>query len=88
MAIRTRGAANQQTRKVKGHATKKDVEEGKSNENDKEGNNIVDGYADIGVTKVGGIGLVKLGVWLTERHDAYIAFMKKDTRGDCRDYQS
>ena len=27
------------------------------------------------MTKVGGVGLVKLGAWLAERHDAYIAFM-------------
>ena len=43
-----RGAANQQVRKVKGHATKQDVEEGRSNENDREGNKVSDDYADVG----------------------------------------
>ena len=64
-------------RKVKGHATKEDVKEGRSNEHDREGNNLVDGHAGIGVIKVGGVGLVKLGAWLAERHDAYIAFMRR-----------
>ena len=80
MAILIRGVANQKVRKVKGHATKKDVEEGKNNENDREGNRIVDEYAEIGVKKIGGPGLVKLGTWLAKRHDAYIVFMRRVQR--------
>ena len=81
MPILTRGGANHKVRKVKGHATKKEIGKRENNENDKEGNRIVDEYADIkGVKKVGGPGLVKLGAWLAKRHDAYIAFMRRVQR--------
>jgi len=79
-AILKRGANSQEVRKVKGHATKQDIEEGRSNAVDKEGNDRSDENADEGVLMIGGAGLVRLGKWLTDRHDSYIAFMRRVQR--------
>ena len=49
IAVITRGATNQDFRKVKGHATKEDVEAGTSIAADKEGNDKSDANADGGV---------------------------------------
>ena len=67
-------------RERKGHATKHDVEEGKNNENDREGTKVSDDYVDVWVLKIGGQVLVRLGAWLASRHDAYIAFMRRAQR--------
>ena len=48
-AILKRAANSQEVRKVKGHATKQDIEEGRSNAVDKEGNERSDENADEGV---------------------------------------
>ena len=60
-AVRRRGSGNQKLRKVKGHATAKDIELGRSTAEDKEGNDISDKLADKGVEAIAGTGLVKLG---------------------------
>ena len=52
---------------VKGHATEKDVREGKSTQQDKEGNDRSDKNADKGVEQLAGEGLVKLGSWVANR---------------------
>ena len=66
-----RGTGNQSLRKVKGHATEKDIEKAVSNPEDKEGNDISDKLADKGVEAIAGIGLVKLGKWLEARQTLY-----------------
>ena len=48
-------------RKVKGHATKEDVQESRSTTEDRNGNDRSDRNADNGVLKVAGEGLVTLG---------------------------
>ena len=58
-------------RKVKGHATEKDIENGISNREDKESNDYSDKLADKGVEAIAGIGLVKLGKWLEARQQKY-----------------
>jgi len=60
-AVLRGGSGNQSRRKVKGHATEKDIENGRSNPEDKEGNDFSDKLAGKGVEAVVGIGLVKLG---------------------------
>ena len=72
-----RGAANQSLRKVKGHATNEDRQQGLSNNEDKEGNDKSDKLADDGVEHIQGRGLVKLASWISDRHDMYGAFMKR-----------
>ena len=62
---------------IKGHATQEDVEAGRSTPEDKRGNDQSDTNADIGVSLVGGVGLVRLGEWLAARHDKYISFMQR-----------
>ena len=57
-AIHTRGLANQDLRKVKGHATEEDVREGRSTHQDKDGNDRSDSNADQGVELLAGEGLV------------------------------
>jgi hypothetical protein len=74
-AICTRGVENQTIRKVKGHATAKDVQDGVATKEDKIGNDISDTNADIGVAKIKGPCLVKLASWIVERHNNYTAFM-------------
>jgi hypothetical protein len=76
-AILKRGAASQTIRKVKGHATKADIVEGKSNEEDKKGNDKADANADIGVQMIRGKGLVALAKWTADRHGRYILFMRR-----------
>ena len=62
-AVKKRGSGNQDLRKVKGHATARDVELGKATAEDKKGNDTSDKLADKGVEAIAGIGLVKLGKW-------------------------
>ena len=76
-AIISRGAKNQDLRKVKGHATADDIKEGRSTEADKEANDRSDENADRGVKMVGGKGLTTLGAWVAKRHDRYKKFMKR-----------
>ena len=71
IAVLKRGTGNQSLRKVKGHATDKDIENGLSNPEDKEGNDAIDKLADKGVEAVAGIGLVKLGKWLEAGQNKY-----------------
>ena len=66
-----RGASNQNLRKVKGHATKQDVEAGFSTAADKEGNDKSDANDDDGLVMIKGKGLVALGKWIAERHEKY-----------------
>ena len=72
-----RGISNQDLRKVKGHATEKDVREGRSTHQDKEGNDRSDKNADQGVEQLAGEGLVELGRWVTNRHDHYKKFVAR-----------
>ena len=67
----------QYLRKVKGHATKDDVEAGIITEADKDGNDKSDGLADDGVDTINGKGLVALGKRIAERHDKYKKLMKR-----------
>ena len=67
----TRGTGNQTLRKVKGHATEKDIVKGISTAEDKEGNDTSDELADKGVEEIAGAGLVKLGKWCEERWKQY-----------------
>ena len=60
--------------KVKGHATREEVESGKVEEDDKAGNDISDKLATEG-TMVHGIGKVALADWLAARHRAYCELM-------------
>ena len=76
-AILQRGVESQDLRKVKGHATPKDIAEGRSNKIDAEGNDRSDKNADKGVELIMGRGLVVLGKWLAKRHDGYVQFMKR-----------
>ena len=66
-AIGLRGYDGQDPRKVKGHATSQDIEEGRSNPKDKAGNDYADTLADDGVLSIGGAGLVRMGKWLADR---------------------
>ena len=79
-AILQRGSQSQTNRKVKGHATQEDVENGTSTVKDRAGNDRSDTNADEGVEKIGGEGLVRLGAWIAERHDRYIALMRRIQR--------
>ena len=85
IAVLKRGNGNQSLRKVKGHATDRDIENGKSNPEDKEGNDLSDKLADKGVEAIAGIGLVKLGKWLEARQNKYRKLInsvhKNDSRG-------
>ena len=76
-AILQRGACNRKIRKVKGHATKEDVEQGRSTIEGRHGNDKADKNADEGVEMVHGGGFVKLGQWLAERHSRYVSFMRR-----------
>ena len=77
IAVVKRGKGNQQVRKVKGHATKEQVEEGVVKKEDKEGNDASDKLADQGVHSIHGVGLVKLASWIAQRHQRYGTFMKR-----------
>ena len=72
-----RGTANQSLRKVKGHATEKDVQKGISTAKDREGNDTSDKLADKAVEAIAGIGLVKLGKWLEARQKKYKKLMAR-----------
>jgi len=76
-AVTKRGATNQRLRKVKGHATKDDVDAGRATQEDKHGNDMSDENADKGVQAIGGAGLVRLARWTTKRHANYKKFMGK-----------
>ena len=76
-AVTSIGSANQTLRKVKGHATISAVQEGTSNHKDKVGNHISDGLADKGVQSIDGIGLVRLGKWIADKHDRYTTFIRR-----------
>ena len=77
LAVLKRGTGNQSLRKVRGHATEKNIENGISNPGDKEGNDVSDKLADKGVEAIAGIGLVKLGKWLEAKHKAYRKLMSR-----------
>ena len=76
-AIHTRGLANQDLRKVKGHATEEDVQQGRSTACDKEGNDRSDKNADRGVEQLAGEGLVTVGRWVANRQDQYKKFVAR-----------
>ena len=77
LAVLKRGTGNQSLRKVKGHATEKDIENGISNPDDKEGNDVSDKLADKGVEAIAGIGLVKTEKWLEARQKKYRKLMSR-----------
>ena len=66
----TRGAANQDLRKVKGHATAAAVKQGRGNAADKKGNDTSDTNADKGGEMIKGEGLVRLGEGVAKRHES------------------
>ena len=68
-AVLKKGAANQDLRKVKGHATNEDVEAGISTAVDKIGNDKSDANVGEGVEKIKAKGLIVLGKWIVESHD-------------------
>lgn len=72
-----RGGENQKLRKVKGHATKEDVQEGRNTAKDRVGNDRIDRKADNGVLEIAGEGLVTLGSWAAERHKNYTKFLRR-----------
>lgn len=72
-----RGIGNKSLRKVKGHATEKYIENGISNPEDKEGNDVSDKLADKGVEAIAGIGLVKRRKWLEARLNKYRKLMNR-----------
>ena len=82
-AVLHRGASNQKIRKVKGHATEQDVEQGRSTAEDRFGNDKADKNTDEGAELVHGGGFVKLGQWLADRHTRYVTFYEKGTENDC-----
>ena len=70
-----RGVGNQTLRKVKGHATEKDLAEGISTAKDRDGNDKSDKLADQGVEEIAGVGLVALGEWFEGRWKQYRKLM-------------
>ena len=60
------GSSNHDLRKVKGHATQEDIDQGKSNPQDEEGNDASDELADEGVSTLYGQGLIRLSRWLND----------------------
>ena len=70
-----RGPDNQKLRKVKCHATEEDISKGVSNSFDKMGNDKNDIIVDVGVERIAGRGLVRLGEWIAARHKKYIEFV-------------
>ena len=76
-AVLKRGAANQDLRKVKGHATTEDIKAGRSIDADKKGNDKSDENADTGVEMIKWKGLTTLGAWIAARHDGYKILMKR-----------
>ena len=62
-------------RKVKGHATNDDVQQGRATKEDQYGNDRSDTLADEGVRSIAGVGLVKLADWIVKRLQRYHKFM-------------
>ena len=60
--------------KVKGHATKEEVDKGIATAKDKKGNDQADECATKGVNT---LGLANATMWLSRRHEAYIQLMKR-----------
>ena len=58
-------------------ATELDIQEGRSNTKDPDGNDKADTNADKGVRMINGAGLVKLGSWIDKKHRKYIKFMSR-----------
>ena len=77
IAVMKRGTGNKSLRKVKRHATEKNVEKGISTAKGSEGNDTSDKLADKGVEAIAGIGLVKLGKWLETRQKKYKKVMAR-----------
>ena len=75
IAVKQRGVGNQTLRKVKGHATEKDVAEGISIAKDRGGNDKSDKLADQGVEEIAGVGFVALGKWFEGRWKHYRKLM-------------
>jgi hypothetical protein len=75
-AILARGPASIRITKVKGHATDKDISEGKSTEVHRKGNDEADKAATAGTEAVMS-GLVALASWMHDRHTSYCKFMHK-----------
>ena len=71
IAVKKRGTGNQSLRKVKGHATEKDVEKGISASQDREGNDTSEKLEHKRVEAIAGRGLVKLGKWCEARQKDY-----------------
>ena len=67
-AVLRRGAESQRIRKVKGHATEADVQDGTATRQDRDGNHKSDVNADRGVEVIHSPGLVKLAHWAANRH--------------------
>ncbi len=63
-------------RKVKGRATRQDVEEGRFAAADQAGNDNNDENADKRIRRVGGKGLATAGKWIAERHGKYKKLMR------------
>ena len=76
-AIGMRGFKSQDPRRVKGHATSEDINEGRSSEKDEAGNDYWDELADDGVLSIGGAGLVLLRKWLAEKMQDYQDLMAR-----------
>ena len=77
IAVKQRGVGNQTLRKVKGHATEKDVAEGISTAKDRGGNDRSDKLADQGVEEIAGVGLVTLEKWFEGRWKRYRKLMTR-----------
>ena len=87
LAVKRRGIGNQSLRKVKGHATEKDVMKGISTSEDREGNDKRDKLADKGVEEIAGVGLVKLGNGVKPAGSS-IKHREQGTQDDCRSHPS
>lgn len=67
-----RGPEGHNLTTVKGHATTKDIQEGKANEVDKEGNDNADECATKGIGTISAKEAIR---WIAQRHEAYCKFM-------------
>ena len=61
--------------KSRGHAIVEDVEQGKSTQADREGNETSEKLVER-VEAIKGIDLVKVGKWIARRHDSYGKLMR------------
>ena len=73
----TRATGNYDLRKVKGHAAQEDIDQCRSNPEDKEGNGVSDHPAGEGVKTLNGDGLTRLSRWFAERHRNYCKLIKR-----------